>query len=125
MAPPAGGDEHLDPGHPERRPLRRAGKQPRHASVWARSDVTGCHHAGHRVESRQEREGQREGQGEALQSVQQEEAVKGTSFGETDSSLASAATEHNWNLLQILAAFSFTKVFPESTPVPTGELASR
>lgn len=46
------------------------------------------------------------------------------SFGETDSSLASAATGHNWNLLQILAAFSFTKVFPESTPVPTGEFTS-
>lgn len=76
MSPPAGGDEHLDPGHPERRRRRRAEQQPRHAGVGPRSDAAGRRHARHRVESRQEREGQREGQGETLQPVQQEEAVK-------------------------------------------------
>lgn len=65
----------IDPGHPERhrRPLRRAGQQPRHAGVRPRSDAAGRRRARQRVESRQERQGQ--GQGQALQSVQQEETV--------------------------------------------------
>lgn len=74
LSPPAGGDEHLDPGHPERqrRPLWCSEQPPRHASVWARSDAARHSHTDHRVESWEAREGQREGEGETLQSVQEE-----------------------------------------------------
>lgn len=72
MSPPAGGDEHLDPGRAERRRGRRAEQQPGHAGVGPRRHAAGRRDAHHRVESRQEREGQGEGQGQALRPVQEE-----------------------------------------------------
>lgn len=75
VAPPAGGDELLDPGRPQRR-LRGPPQQPQHAAAGPRSHHAPGRESGLRVESREEREGQREGERETLQSVQQEEAVK-------------------------------------------------
>ncbi len=78
----AGGDEHMDPGHSERGQrlvvlweIRDHAQQPEHTGLQPRSHAPGHRHPDDRIQPRQAWERQGEGQGEALQPLQQEEAV--------------------------------------------------